>query len=881
MRPKLLEIEGLQSFRDVQIIDFEVLGETGLFGIFGITGSGKSTILDAITFALYGKVKRAGKGNPGIINTNMNSVNVSFTFEILKDGARKTYKVERSYRRKKGVDNSCEPKVVRLIEITENGEIPLSDKHSEVNGSIEELLGLNHEDFTRAVVLPQNSFQEFLLLDNSKKREMLERIFYLEEYGEQLKKKIMGKMSVLKSRLDILSGELRGYADATDQALDESKSALKEAIFRQKKAEEDLKLLEIKYNEAKEVWQHVKDLEAVAQKEAQYALLGEVIEQKTRFIDILGAKEEFDVVQEKMKALQNQLQNLNNKILCENKMIEDVTIQFAETERKIADFQAKIKTLSIAPEYRQKLQEGVILENEGKVIKENVSELKRQISELKNNILVLEQKFNVSREETFEHSKEIEGLLRELEKNTLHKLSKNLQKGVPCPVCGSLEHPNIVVQEKEEDVTFFEARIEAKFIEYGIVTELKVKKKNLEQLQNSLENANNSLNQKRQEYLNFLQKYKINGVAAELSRISEDDKKISLLQEQLEKTRQLLEQKRALLEEHKENIKKLNEEHVKIRADIENLNIQKIEKEHKLNELIKGGDIEAEIANINKKLKEYNAFKTNNASQEILTAWQDEIKEYEQERLNISAQKEILQKKLNSRSITDEKWNLIRESYNKAVSLKEECVSYSEVAKNKFNTLKLKNDKWKELHKEYTQLSNKYQLINQIQKLLNGDRGKDNSFIDYIAEERLRYVAAKASELLGEMTKYRYTLLLDANAGFIIRDNSNGGVHRMVSSLSGGETFLTSLSLALALSEQIQLKGQSPLEFFFLDEGFGTLDNNLLDLVIDSLERLSKKERVVGIISHVPELKSRISRRLIVEYSSFGACGSKVRIEKT
>ena len=102
----------------------------------------------------------------------------------------------------------------------------------------------------------------------------------------------------------------------------------------------------------------------------------------------------------------------------------------------------------------------------------------------------------------------------------------------------------------------------------------------------------------------------------------------------------------------------------------------------------------------------------------------------------------------------------------------------------------------------------------------------------------------------------------------------------MVTTLSGGETFLTSLSLALALSEQIQLKGQSPLEFFFLDEGFGTLDNNLLDTVLDALERLSRKERVIGIISHVPELRHRIARRLIITPPDAGEEGSLARIEK-
>ncbi|NMB97613.1 MAG: DNA exonuclease, partial [Clostridiaceae bacterium] len=81
-------------------------------------------------------------------------------------------------------------------------------------------------------------------------------------------------------------------------------------------------------------------------------------------------------------------------------------------------------------------------------------------------------------------------------------------------------------------------------------------------------------------------------------------------------------------------------------------------------------------------------------------------------------------------------------------------------------------------------------------------------------------------------------------------------------------------------SKQIQLKGQSPLEFFFLDEGFGTLDGDLLDIVLDSLERLSNKERVIGVISHVPDMRVRIPRRLIVVPPSEHGVGSRVRIER-
>ena len=119
-----------------------------------------------------------------------------------------------------------------------------------------------------------------------------------------------------------------------------------------------------------------------------------------------------------------------------------------------------------------------------------------------------------------------------------------------------------------------------------------------------------------------------------------------------------------------------------------------------------------------------------------------------------------------------------------------------------------------------------------------------------MAEEQLINVALDASQRLGELTQYKYGLEVDSEGGFIIRDDGNGGLRRPVGSLSGGETFLTSLALALALSSQIQLRGQYPLEFFFLDEGFGTLDGYLLEIVINSLERLHSQNMTIGIISH-------------------------------
>lgn len=1206
MRPKLLEIEGLQSFRDAQRIDFEALGETGLFGIFGPTGSGKSTVLDAVTFALYGKVKRADGGTQGIINTNMNVAKVFFTFELIKDNIRKTFRVERIYQRKKGTLNSCEPKTVRLIEITDAGEIPVCEKATQVSMNIKDLLGLSHEDFTRAVVLPQNSFQEFLLLNNSERRGMLERLFYLEEYGKQLQDKLNRKMAKLKSRIDVLSGELKGYADANDESLEEAKKAMEAAVSERDRVEKELELLELEYNEAKEVWMLVQELSLYEQKEHQYlalrddiakkraqlenaekadglldiilknkelkkklketekqlneeqvifeqvaAMLGEtrkkyeeikskaVTEQpklvglKTRLVDALGIKSELKTIYHRIRELQASETKLKDSIINKEESIKKETCGIEALEQKLAKLKLEMASLIIDPEYRRQIQEGAGLESGLHTIEGNVNELDKKKEALNSTIVCLEKRLDMIRGKMSFLQKEIDDLtakkleeeatmpegkaaameymeklhtvrtvydvlilrkteldekgsriaqqqselkrlewkvhilederekaealykqcrlkledaIGEIGRNAAYMLSKKLKEGEPCPVCGSKQHPEPAVytegselqalekqveqarnrlaeaekglknaekevlvagekvkalmgqinqavqdlelksndygkeklrlpqefrnleleqirlelermekesteklkavedwEKKQDEYTkrlqkINETMAEYRLSENGVLTELKVNRTSLEQIERSLKEVKELLDEKKQKHMEFLQQHKIGSAASELERLGQYDRRINELQKKMDRIQESVAGKRTLLEQWKEELRALNNKEVRIQTDIAYLNRQKDEKEAKLQELAGNTDIEDEIRRIDEKLEgytkyekryrerletlenEYNSLVTrksllanqksiysenldceearlktalikkgftdcSNVESSVIPpeerrALKHEIDEYDRTWTNIQAQKGMVLKKLDSRSITEDEWNRISNAYRELVSFKEECVSHSRVAINCFENLKAKHDKWVELNKTYKELDHKQSLFEQIRKLLRAEHMKDNSFIDYIAEERLRYVAVKASEILGTMTKYKYALELDTDAGFIIRDNANGGVHRMVTSLSGGETFLTSLSLALALSEQIQLKGQSPLEFFFLDEGFGTLDNTLLDSVIDSLERLSRKERVIGLISHVPELRSRIARRLIVESPTSQGDGSRVRIEK-
>ena len=199
MKPIKLTIKGLNSFIEEQVIDFKRLTDKGLFGIFGPTGSGKSTILDAMTIALYGNIAREAKE---FINTNCDSLSVSYEFEILYSGERKTYCAERVISKDK--TGNYKSKHVTLLEYKDGGKIVIAEGSREVKESIENILGLTAEDFTRSVVLPQGKFSEFLKLTGKDRRNMLERLFGLERFGRQLGNRIKDKRKTINDRLNLV-----------------------------------------------------------------------------------------------------------------------------------------------------------------------------------------------------------------------------------------------------------------------------------------------------------------------------------------------------------------------------------------------------------------------------------------------------------------------------------------------------------------------------------------------------------------------------------------------------------------------------------------------------------------------------------------------------
>ena len=247
MKPLFLSIEGLQSFQEKQEIDFEKIGRDGLFGIFGPTGSGKSTIIDGMTLALYGNIIRFKNNSSSeakdyfdieAINKNSQEAKVNFKFKVGEN----IYRVERSY--KIGKKSGKLSKTAVLFKTENSEEIKIAENYKEIYKEVKEnILGLTLEDFTRSVVLPQGNFSQFLKLTGTEKRDMLERIFNLEKYGDILSKKANAYKYNLESQLKNLDIELSaiGFNEEELNKQTEEFKILEKETENLKKEEKELK----------------------------------------------------------------------------------------------------------------------------------------------------------------------------------------------------------------------------------------------------------------------------------------------------------------------------------------------------------------------------------------------------------------------------------------------------------------------------------------------------------------------------------------------------------------------------------------------------------------------------------------------------------------
>ncbi|MCY6354582.1 AAA family ATPase [Clostridium sp. ZS2-4] len=413
MKPKMLKIVGLNSFEEEQKIDFERLAEKGLFGIFGPTGSGKSTILDAITIALYGKITRTNKG---YINTITKNLNVSYEFEIGVGGERKTYIAERNMRIDK--NGSYKTRYARLIENNQIENKILAEGPKDVQKEIEKIIGLTSEDFTRSVVLPQGKFSEFLKLTGKDKRDMLERIFALEKYGKNLSDKIKKVRNEKIKEENILSGELKKYEGLTEDIFKERKLQLKNLIEEEEHLTEEKKKINRDYDKYKGIYELQNELKEY--KELQKSLddrSGEILSKKEsvdKAKKALNVKPFIDSIKEtekqikdneaELKSLEIKLKNIDEELEVVEKNYNEI---LERKEKKIPELIKKEANLQQAIEINKKIAR-LKLERE---------ELRKDYNKIKGEMNALEKKLNLilsNREEKLKNIEEIDNRLNEI-----------------------------------------------------------------------------------------------------------------------------------------------------------------------------------------------------------------------------------------------------------------------------------------------------------------------------------------------------------------------------------------------------------------------------------------------------------------------------------
>ena len=924
------------------------------------------------------------------INKNSQEAKVNFKFKVGEN----IYRVERSY--KIGKKSGKLTKTAVLFKNENGEEIKIAENYKEIYKEVKEnILGLTLEDFTRSVVLPQGNFSQFLKLTGTEKRDMLERIFNLEKYGDILSKKANAHKYTFESQLKNLDIELSAIGfneEELNKQLEEFNLLEKETENLKKeekelKAEiqemEEIRVIEeniFKFQKQKDKLdknsEYIAELETKKNMAEKFIPVIEKIHKKNDYEDRINIlndeiktdkekleqavkqleakKEVYRSLEEKENLLEKEKQenyvpqdeflkasedykssiekeNLTEKKEILTKEIKNLEIQKEKLSDDIKNFTDILDSLEKEKSEIKDVSQDEILNLEKEILQkkslcENLEKREKELEKTVSDKENLEKNIKVSEEKLSKLEKEENICLADRKNYFIHEIEKELHDGDICPVCHSIYHK------------YSESKKESSFNE-----------ESFEKLQNDIRNIKSSVQIEKDKLAEQNKKMEeIKNEIEILPNIKEEIENLENQKENLNKKLKEIADKKNLLEENiKEKNDTLNNNKIlfaKAESDL-NSKINSLDEiEKKLKEipelLLSTNELKENLENIKKKNEIFKNIdlqlnELRKEKKEIwdtkITVWTDKIKNFETQLIqkeenhkNIKTEYLALSEEINKvlleNKISDLKYiNEIEKSIDKISHMKEEIekhkndtvyvlkmiLDYKDQLKNRnFSKEKFENlaerDKIVNMCLEKNirllgEISKSIEIFNinkkraeeilkekeKIEKKLNPAKEmtellKGRKFLDFLSAGKLQSITRIASETLQRITNGRYRINVDEKSDFSIMDNFNSAV-RKPQSLSGGETFMVSLCLALALANQIQLKGKSKLEFFFLDEGFGTLDSELLEIVFSVLENLKAEGMTVGIITHVEEIKNRVARKLMVYPAQVGISGTVVK----
>lgn len=856
MKPVLLEFCGINSFSEPAVIDFGHLLEFGIFGIFGDTGSGKSTILDCIGFALYGNISRSRTGSiADVINDKKDRAYVNFTFEIVFEGRRRTFRVERELRRKNAAQS------VKVYELCGNVFSAAAEGVRESNALLERIVGLEQKDFEKCIALPQGEFAQFVKAARSDRLKLVSRLFDLDAYGDGLVRRAGARLQAAREALGLVNARLEQYAALSDEsnaALADQVARLKEESAARQRELNDLseqeKALAARVELRRVREKTAAEMELLEARRAEMKLLNDELGRLERAAEAVKADRAAADAQKSLLEVRRQLDTVQkNRVAAERACSAAATWDEAAADAQIDALAQSAAAAKAAQAFT---------EERGRLIAELDEIGRRHATEMQ-----------CFRDFSYDDERRmLESKLAALGDGDLLSFAERHARELFCGeyavfVCElqalTADHPEIGADT-------------APLIEkYSALSQ--GDRADLDRLRTAYQSEKAQREQIRKQLLELEKangRYKVHQALLQQIETERGQKRARLAQLpppeegalRPEEAERLLAEARAQKKKRSAEKRAADEtlraaQAAQVRAEAECSTAETLVRaaEERLAEaLAAGGFADAGAARmLSQKYGDPAAARTRvEAYREQYAAVRARLRELSKEDLT---------------GATDEALAALRQSLSATKDRAQACADALAVSQDALRRAEEGLKAKRELEKERAKNEAETALYERLKKLLDG-----NKFMEFVAEEYLQTVAANAGRRLLSLTDGRYFLRYDG--GFFVGDNFNEGKPRAVYTLSGGETFLVSLSLALALSDEICARSLRPIEFFFLDEGFGTLDEHLVDTVMDSLEKLKSEHFSIGIISHVEELKHRIDRKLYVRKATEKR-GSQIQTE--
>ena len=924
MKPLKLTMSAFGSYAGKNVIDFTGQ-QQGIFLITGDTGAGKTTIFDAITYALYNQTS-GGERNGNMMRSQYAQPETETYVELEFLYRGQTYRVRRNpdYKITKTLKNGKirEQKVPHSVELTLPDGTVFPEKKNATDAKIIEILGLTADQFSQIVMIAQGDFLKLLYTKSDERKMIFSKLFRTDIYWkiqENLRRKSMEMDERIqendrafeqeKSRIIPLpESEELPLDELVERLRERLKDALKEQNLRRANVEELNKKI-TKYEEINKLFvslekirQTGKELEA---RQAESKERRQQIENARKADKVLVAEQQNLRQQQEVEQSAQAIAKMTETLANDQEMFESLKTQLQESEakqkREAADIQKKMLALEQSfPSYEalqnarsEEQQAKKVWEDLGKTSEESFHKKKAGIAALKEQQKQQEQVVEQTKknwEQTSlsasESAKHYEHMYEAFLKEQAGILAENLSAGCPCPVCGSTVHPDpaklsdhaVTELEVEQAKKTRAAAEEKRDMAYAAFEAEKTEKQKLAQAVEKEEAdfvlAQTIAKQQRKEAeQNYVSLQKIAEQIREklvYPSLAEAKKQYAAMQKALEAAEQEIERKRQKVSELAEAMNTLKGQKL---AEEENQKTAKklaakTEKEYaKL--LEKSGFVSEETYHL--------AILPERSRSKL----EREEKEYESQCLRQQSEQKLLEKQVSGKTYTDTT-ELNEQLKAEKQALKEAEKTYMELHTAYENDRSVLQNCAVYLEKG-KKLESEDQVIKSLSKTANG-RLSGSAKIDfetYIQRQYFKQIIHEANKRLLTMSNHQFILKLkeEANTGRKTNEGLDLSVYSLVTdserdvkTLSGGESFLAALAMALGLSDIVERSaGAIHPDMMFIDEGFGSLDAQSRQQAIEVLGELAGDSRMVGIISHVTELKEQIDHKLVVSRTDKGS----------